>query len=206
MSRRSRRKTARRERKARRRPAERSKPASPAAERPKLAGPTVERHETPGPAVEPPPPSASSGEAAPSLAQVEERGLPLVSVLARVAQADGVPRTKLEGAMEILFGAYGESDLDFSALFLKGWLHAREDKEFRLGLAWQREQIRLTLRDILAEGVAAGAFRRDLDPTAVSAVILNTAEGCLLQAATEGGAVPAAELLRTLLALVVSAA
>jgi len=129
-----------------------------------------------------------------------------VSILARVAEADAAPRTKLEGAMEILFGAYGESDLDFSGLFLKGWLRAREDKEFRLGLAWQREQIRLTLRDILVEGISGGAFRRDLDPTAVSAVILNTAEGCLLQAATEGGAVPAADLLRTLLALVLSEA
>jgi len=140
------------------------------------------------------------------VAQVEERGLPLVSVLARLAEGGAAPQAKLEGAMEILFGAYGESDLDFSGLFLKGWLRAREDKQFRLALAWQREQIRLTLRDILAEGASAGAFRPDLDPAAVAAVILNTAEGCLLQGATEGGAVPAAELLRTLLALVVSEA
>ena len=144
--------------------------------------------------------------AAPSVALVEERGLPLVSVLARLAEGPTAPRVKLEGAMEILFGAYGESDLDFSGLFLKGWLHAREDKQFRLALAWQREQIRLTLRDILAEGAAAGAFRSDLDPAVLAAVILNTAEGCLLQSATEGGAVPPAELLRTLLDLVISRA
>ena len=104
--------------------------------------------------------------------------------------------------MEILFGAYGESDPDFSGLFLRGWMQARDDKQFRLTLAWQREQIRLSLEDILAEGVASGAFRADLDPGAVAAVILGTAEGCLLQSPTQGGAVTAEQLLKVLLQLV----
>ena len=138
--------------------------------------------------------------------QVEQRGLPIVAELARVARGPGTPRVKLEGAMEILFGAYGESDPDFSGLFLHGWMRARHDKQFRLTLAWQREQIRLSLQDILAEGVASGAFRADLDPGAVAAVILGTAEGCLLQSATQGGAVTAEQLLRTLLRLIVTAA
>lgn len=108
--------------------------------------------------------------------------------------------------MEILLGAYGESDPEFCGLFLRGWLRAREDKECRLTLAWQREQIRLCLQDILAEGAASGDFRADLDPGAVAAVIVGVAEGCLLQSATQGGAVPAAQLLRALLRLVVSEA
>jgi hypothetical protein len=137
---------------------------------------------------------------------LEERGLPLVSELARVARSQHPPRVKLEGAMEILFGAYGESDPEYSGFFLTGWILAREDKQFRLTLAWQREQIRLTLEEILAEGVAGGAFRADLDAGTVAAVILGAAEGCLLQSATEGGAVPAAQLMRTLLKLALSEA
>jgi hypothetical protein len=105
--------------------------------------------------------------------------------------------------MEILFGAYGESDPDFSGLFLQGWMRARHDKQFRLTLAWQREQIRLSLEDILVEGVRAGAFRAGMDAGAVAAVIVGAAEGCLLQAATDGGAVTAEQIVRTLLILAV---
>jgi transcriptional regulator BetI-like protein len=141
-----------------------------------------------------------------AVAVIEERALPIVSELARVARGDTPPRVKIEGAMEILFGAYGESDADFSGLFLSGWMQARDDKQFRLTLAWQREQMRLSLEDILVEGVATGAFRGDLDPGAVAAVILGTAEGCLLQSPTQGGAVTAEQLLRTLLRLMVSEA
>jgi len=137
---------------------------------------------------------------------LEQRALPIVSELARVAKGSEPPRVKLEGAMEILFGAYGESDPEFSGLFLTGWLRAREDKQFRLTLAWQREQIRLSLQDILTEGAASGAFHADLDPGAVAAVILGAAEGCLLQSATQGGAVTAEQLLRTLLRMIITAA
>lgn len=140
---------------------------------------------------------------APAASQVEQRGLPIVAELARVARGSGAPRVKLEGAMEILFGAYGESDPDFSGLFLHGWMRARHDKQFRLTLAWQREQIRLSLEDILVEGVRAGAFRAGMDAGAVAAVIVGAAEGCLLQAATDGGAVTAEQIVRTLLTLAV---
>jgi len=150
----------------------------------------------------PPPPPALPSPAA----SLEQRALPIVTELARVANANEAPRVKLEGAMEIIFGAYGESDLDFSGLFLNGWLRAREEKELRLTLAWQREQIRLCLRDILAEGAAARSFRGDLDPETLAALILSAAEGCLLQSATQGGPVTAEQLLRTLLRLVISGA
>jgi len=137
-----------------------------------------------------------------AVAVIEERALPIASELARIARSDTSPRLKIEGAMEILFGAYGESDAEFSGMFLKGWVEARDDKQFRLTLAWQREQMRLSLEDIVAEGVAGGVFRADVDPEAVAAVILGAAEGCLLQSATQGGAVTAAQLLRTLLQLI----
>ena len=153
-----------------------------------------------------PPPAAALPAPPASVAaanQVEQRGLPIVAELARVARSTGAPRVKLEGAMEILFGAYGESDRDFSGLFLHGWMRAQHDKQFRLTLAWQREQIRLSLEDILVEGIRTGAFRAGMDAGAVAAVIVGAAEGCLLQAATDGGAVTAAQIVRTLLTLAV---
>ncbi len=144
--------------------------------------------------------------AVPAAARLEQRALPIVRELARVARGTDPPRVKLEGALEILFGAYGESDPEYSGQFLAGWIRARQDKQVRLTMAWQREQLRLSLQDILTEGAAAGAFRRDLDPGAVAAVILGAAEGCLLQAATDGGPVAAEQLVRTLLRLAVTGA
>ena len=137
---------------------------------------------------------------------IEERFAPIVAAVARVAAGSESPAVKLEGAMEIIFGAYGLSDPDFSELLLTGWMRTRHDKHHRLALAWQREQLRLSLEEILVAGSATGAFRRDLDAGAVAAVMLGTAEGCLLQAATQGGAVPPGELVKTLLGLVLSGA
>lgn len=149
----------------------------------------------------------ATAPAAPSpVALLDERGLPIVSELARVARSAEPPARKLEGALEVLFGAYGASDREFPALLLDGWVRARDDKQYRLALAWQREQLRLSIEDILAEGVARGAFRRGIDPGTVAAVILGAAEGCLLQAATEGGAVSPAELVRSLLGLALNGA
>ena len=152
-----------------------------------------------------PTPAASPTTLA-AASQVEQRGLPIVAELARMARGTSPPRVKLEGAMEILFGAYGESDPDFSGMFLQGWMRARHDKQFRLTLAWQREQIRLSLEDILVEGISTGAFRAGMDAGAVAAVIVGAAEGCLLQAATDGGAVTAEQIVRTLLTLAISGA
>ena len=54
--------------------------------------------------------------------------------------------------------------------------------------------------------MAAGAFRKDLATGAVAAVMVGAAEGCLLQSATQGGAVPPGELVRALLNLALSGA
>jgi transcriptional regulator BetI-like protein len=137
---------------------------------------------------------------------IEERFAPIVAAVARVAAGTEPPAVRLEGAMEIIFGAYGLSDPDFSELLLTGWMRARHDKHHRLALAWQREQLRLSLEEILVAGSTAGVFRKELDTGAVAAVMLGTAEGCLLQAATQGGAVPPGELVRALLRLALSGA
>ena len=137
---------------------------------------------------------------------IEERFAPIVAAVARVAAGGEPPAVRLEGAMEIIFGAYGLSDPDFSELLLRGWMRARHDKHHRLALAWQREQLRLSLEEILVAGSTAGVFRKELDAGAVAAVMVGTAEGCLLQAATQGGAVPPGELVTTLLRLALSGA
>ena len=133
---------------------------------------------------------------------MEERALPIVRELARVARGGEPPRVKLEGALEVLFGAYAEGDPHFSDALVGGWARARDDKQFRLTMAWLREQSRLSLEEILDEGVRAGAFRHGLDAGAVATAILGAAEGCLLQAPSAGGTVAPGRLVRTLLALV----
>lgn len=137
---------------------------------------------------------------------IEERGLPLVKELARLAKRADPPPVKLEGALDILFGAFGAGDERFCGPLLEGWLRARRDKRFRLAMAWLREQLRLSFEEILAEGVRGGAFRRDLDPVVFSAVCLGAAEGCLLQSTSQGGTVSPDELARSLLQLAVSGA
>jgi BetI-type transcriptional repressor, C-terminal len=186
----------------------RKKPAVPRRHRGRRRRARVVRAPIPAPPAATPAAAATPSVAPPGPAatQVEQRGLPIVTGLARIARAADPPRARLERAMRLLLSAYGEGDPDFSGLFLTGWAQARHDKQFRLTLAWQREHIRLSLEDILAEGVRSGGFRRDLDPAAVAAIIVGAAEGCLLQAATEGGAVPADRLVGALLTLAVSGA
>jgi transcriptional regulator BetI-like protein len=139
-------------------------------------------------------------------AAIEERGLPIVRELHRIASGSGTPAVKLEGALEVLFGALGESDPQFSGLVLGGWMRARDDKTFRLTMAWLREQIRLSVEEIVVEGQAVGAFRPDLAPGPAAAVVVGAAEGCLLQTATQGGAIPPAAILQALLRLLTPAA
>jgi hypothetical protein len=141
-----------------------------------------------------------------SIQAIEERFAPIVAAVDRVACSAEPPAVRLEGAMEIIFGAYGQSDPDFSEMLLTGWMRARHDKHHRLALAWQREQLRLSLEEILQAGVAAGTFRKGLVTGAVAAVMVGAAEGCLLQSATQGGAVPPGELVRTLMSLALSGA
>jgi hypothetical protein len=136
-----------------------------------------------------------------ALEALDKRIEPIVEAVAREARDAGSPAVRLERAIEILFDAYAGADPGFSALLLEGWVRAQRDKQYRLRLAWQREQLRLLLQDILAEGAVRGLFRSGLDAGAVAAAIVSAAEGCLLQAAMQGGAVSPAELSRALVAL-----
>ena len=136
-----------------------------------------------------------------SLEALDALGLPIVTALAAVASEPGPTLDRLERAIALLLDAYASADSDLSRLLVAGWIRAREDKHWRLRLAWQREQLRLSLQDIVTEGAVRGELRAGLDPGVVAAVIVGTAEGCLLQVASEGGPVSAADLARTLVGL-----
>ena len=136
-----------------------------------------------------------------SLEALDALGLPIVTALAAVASEPGPTLDRLERAIALLLDAYASADSDLSRLLVAGWIRAREDKHWRLRLAWQREQLRLSLQDIVTEGAVRGELRAGLDAGVVAAVIVGTAEGCLLQVASEGGPVSAADLARTLVGL-----
>ena len=136
-----------------------------------------------------------------SVEGLDERVGAIVEAVARVARDPGSPVGRLERALGILLDAYTDESSGLSTTLLEGWLRAQRDKQYRLRLAWQREQLRLLFQDILAEGAVRGVFRSGLDSGAVAAIIVGAAEGCLLQSAMEGGAVGPAELARAIVAL-----
>ena len=99
--------------------------------------------------------------------------------------------------MAALFLAFG--DEAFCQLWVEGWSRARRNKGLRLELAWIREQLRLSVEEVLSDGARDGTFRSDLDPGVMAAVILGAADGLLLQAANQGGPIPAERQADTLL-------
>lgn len=134
-------------------------------------------------------------------AALEARLVPIVKEVARIAGSGEAPLAKLEGALEVLFGAYGAGAPDFTDRLIDGWVSARRDKQHRLTLAWQREQVRLSLADVIAEGQRHGTFRPGVDAGAAAALMLGAAEAGLLQTPTQGGAIGPAEQVRALIVL-----
>jgi len=151
------------------------------------------------------PPSAApapvAAVTAPTAPLVEAQGLPIVRELARIARSAEPAAVRLEGALEILFGAYGTAESDFPDLMMGGWVQARADKQFRLTMAWVREQLRLSLEEIVVAGQHEGRFRSGIDPGSIAALMVAAAEGCLLQSPTHGGTVPPGDVVKALLGL-----
>jgi hypothetical protein len=132
-----------------------------------------------------------------SAAQMKSRGALLVREIAGAGEAAASPADRLERVMAALFAAFESEPL--CQLFIEGWSRARRSKGLRLELAWIREQLRLSVEEVLRDGVRGGVFRSDLDPAATAAVILGAAEGFLLQSVNQGGPIPAERLADTLL-------
>jgi AcrR family transcriptional regulator len=132
-----------------------------------------------------------------SVAQLKARGALLVKEIAGVGATAASPAERLERVITALFAAFDGEPL--CHLLIEGWRRAQRQKELRLELAWVREQLRLSVEEVLRNGIQEGAFRTDLDPEATASVILGTAEGFLLQSVNQGGPVPAERLADTLL-------
>ena len=175
-----------------------AKPSAPHTTRPLEVEPITISH--------PPSPAGAAADdrpAAPSdvIDALEARIHPIASRLGRLAREPGSAAQRLAQALDVLFGADAVADDALSGLLLHGWLRARQDKESRLRMAWLREQLRISLQDILAEAAVRGETRSGLDTAAAAAAIVGAAESCLLQASTEGDAVAPADLARALLTL-----
>ena len=124
------------------------------------------------------------------------RTAPLVKEVAQAAGTDSPPAERLGRVMTVLFAASADEAL--CQLWMEGWSRARRSKGLRLELAWIREQLRLSVEELLSAGMRDGTFRADLDPGVMAAVILGAADGLLLQSANQGGPVPAERLADTL--------
>jgi hypothetical protein len=141
-----------------------------------------------------PQPARRRRRAAPSPA--ERRLLELAAEVAAIAAADEPPRVRRDQALGRLVEVFGR-DGETASLILAAWHRGRADHDLALALAWAREQIRVSLQEILQAGARAGVMRRDRDPATLAAVLLAGCES-LLRAAPDEGAVPTNDLLRVL--------
>jgi hypothetical protein len=122
--------------------------------------------------------------------------LTLAAEVAAIATADEPPRIRRDQVLGRLAEAFGR-DGEFASLILAGWHRGRADRGVALALAWAREQLRVSLQEILEAGAREGVMRRDRDPAALATVLLAGCES-LLREAPEGGTVPMTDLLRVL--------
>jgi hypothetical protein len=126
----------------------------------------------------------------------EQRLLALAAELAAIAGAAEPARIRRDQALGRLADAFGR-DAESASLILAAWHRGHADRRLALGLAWAREQLRVSLQEILEAGARAGVMRRDRDPAALAVVLLAGCES-LLREPPEGGAVSTTELLRVL--------
>jgi hypothetical protein len=126
----------------------------------------------------------------------EERLLALSGELAAIAAAPDPPRVRRDQALGRLADVFGR-DAEVASLVLGAWYRGRTNHDLSLAMAWAREQLRVSLQEILTAGARAGVMRRDRDPAALAAVLLATCES-LVRDAPDDGAVPLRDVLRTL--------
>ena len=86
--------------------------------------------------------------------------LALAREISRIAAASDPPPVRRDRALARLAEAFGE-DGELASLLLGAWPRARTDENLALALAWVREQLRVSLQEILEAGVRAGMVRKD---------------------------------------------
>jgi hypothetical protein len=84
--------------------------------------------------------------------EAETRLLAIAGELAALSPAGAVP-----GALRTLAAAYAPG-APLPRAMAKAWLGSQGDKNALLALAWAREQVRLTLEELLARSPARGAL------------------------------------------------
>lgn len=127
---------------------------------------------------------------------VEARVLALAREVASIAARPDPPTLRRDQALARLAGAFGD-DPELGSLLLGAWHRARTDERLALTLAWTREQLRGSLQEILAAGIAIGAMRREPEPAALAWVLLAGCEA-LLREPPGGGVVRTADVLAAL--------
>ncbi|MEX2148115.1 MAG: hypothetical protein WED01_14000 [Candidatus Rokuibacteriota bacterium] len=105
-----------------------------------------------------PPPRAAART---TLSEAERRLLALAQTLGAAADDPDV----LSAALRILTSQYSAAAALPRAM-CGAWLGSRKDKTAALALAWAREQVRLSLRDVLERAPARGALAMDADTLA----------------------------------------
>ena len=133
-----------------------------------------------------PPPPRSRSAASPSCASCTGR------------PGGDAPIVKLEGALEVLFGAFGEGDPQFSGLVLDGWCAPATTSCSASPWRGCGSRSGCRVEEILEEGMAEGAFRAGLDPGPAAAIVRGRGGGLPAPDAElrgPGGAVPACWLL-----------
>ena len=130
------------------------------------------------------------------VAHVEPRVLALAREVAAIAAAPDPPRARRDRALETIARAFGE-DGELAPLLLGAWHRARRDEALAMALAWVREQLRVSLQEILEAGVRAGAIRKEPDAAALAWVLLAGCEA-LIREAPGGGVVPISGVVQAL--------
>lgn len=127
---------------------------------------------------------------------VEAGALALAREVGAVAAGPDPPSVRRDRALARIVAAFGDGG-ELAALLPAALHRARADEPLRLALAWVREQLRVSLEEILDAGVRAGVFRKDPEPAVLAWVLLAACEA-LLREAPGGGVVPTADVLRAL--------
>jgi hypothetical protein len=127
---------------------------------------------------------------------VEEPLLALARELAGIAAAPDPPLVRRDRALACLAVAFGE-DGELASRLPGAWHRARTNGGLALALAWAREQLRVSLHEILEAGARAGTIRKE-PPAAELAWVLLAACEALMREAPGGGVVTTADVVRAL--------
>ena len=107
--------------------------------------------------------------------QAEGALLALARTLTSVAAADPSPRAAVATALEVLATAF-EARARLPRLLAQARTAALADDAYALALGWAREQLRLSLAEIVARAAGAGELRAALPSESLAWLVLAACE------------------------------